>query len=59
MKISERADKFAQRFVKPRTQPDNRSVDEKLALFHQEYEPKALKDARKRVKSARGKNAPE
>lgn len=37
--ITERADKFAKKYHKPAPEPDNRSMDEKMAEFMAEYNP--------------------
>ena len=53
--LTDRADKFAMRYAKAKPVEDTRSTDEKLAALHKEYEPKSLKEARRRVKSAKGR----
>lgn len=51
--ISERAEKFAKRFIKKGPPPDNRSVDEKMAAFHAEFGREKILKSRDRVKKVR------
>lgn len=53
-KISDRADRFAQRLRPPAEPPDNRSAVEKMADFSEKYNvDNMLKSARSKVKEAR------
>lgn len=50
--ISERADKFAKKLVKPEKPVDDRSVELKMAEFRIKYSARDLmKDTRRKVKS--------
>lgn len=55
-KLTERADAFAKKYAHVKPVEDTRSTDEKLAAFHKEFEPKSLKEARRRMKAAKGRS---
>jgi hypothetical protein len=51
--ISERADRFARKFVKDKPVPDTRSMDEKMAEFHKNFGRNRVQSARDKVKKVR------
>lgn len=48
--LTDRADNFAKKYVKAPAVPDMRSQDEKMAEFHEKWEPDRVKSARRAVK---------
>ena len=47
MKMTERANKFALRFAKPRPVIDDRPLDQRMAEFHAKYSSDRLREARR------------